>query len=179
MIRFANILLAAALCSRLRNAPSRQCRHQRPRPSTEHGAAVSRPDEDRAAPIGHGGDEWQVMNRDDLPPPACSTTTAAHRDPPGVSSIGTGADRPARRRAGVGATWAWQGTGTVEVDSAPKTSPRAHTVEFDYVPAPIWCIRNLEPTAGTGDYIRDITIVPRTGSISSPPASCSTPTGWR
>ena len=168
MIRFANILLAAAL---LFTAPQRA---QADNVGINLASAV---DWSTALPfldlmktarpwIGHGGDEWQVMNRDDL---AAAGVLDDHgwptAIPAGVSSIGTLVltAQPDDAPGAVGRyVVRWQGTGKVEVDlGAENVTHGPNTIEFDYVPGTDLVHLEILETdpAGTGDYIRDITIV--------------------
>lgn len=116
--------------------------------------------------IGHGDGEWQVMNRDDLEAAGVLDEQGWPMSiPAGVSSIGTLVLTGQPDNA-IGARGRyvvrWQGTGQIEVDlGAANVTYGPNTVEFDYVPGTDLVHIDILETdpAGTGDYLRDMTIV--------------------
>ena len=116
--------------------------------------------------IGHGADEWEVMNWDEMLAAGVFDDAGWPTTiPPGVSSIGTlvmtGLPEDA---GGVAGRYVvrWQGTGEVEVDQgAMNVSYGPNTAEFDFGPgdgAAHIAIRSTDP-GGSGDYVRDLTVV--------------------
>ncbi|PIE07006.1 MAG: hypothetical protein CSA74_09510 [Rhodobacterales bacterium] len=116
--------------------------------------------------IGHGADEWEVMNWEEM---AAQGVFDDHGwpkvIPPGVSSVGTLmlTDLP-EDTAGVAGRYLlrWEGSGEVEVGlGAQNVDYGAHSARFDFAPGngPVHVVIRTTDPEGTGDHVRNMTLV--------------------